>query len=102
MCILVTVTIVMSTHVFVGMAGIVGSKEVTDLVYVLLGDSFVAVQEAVNENLTRMSGTNVNGLRRWNGGVAIPGIPLAHDRQAWAVVIRDVFVVMGTCTSSSR
>ncbi len=54
----------------------------------------------LKENLARMSGIGVYGLRRWNREWLSLGVTWTHDRQAWAAAIRDVGVALDTGTTS--
>ncbi len=53
----------------------------------------------LKEDLARMNGLGVYGLRRWNREWLSLGVRLTQDRQAWAAAIRDV-VALDTGTTS--
>ncbi len=54
----------------------------------------------LKEDLARMSGPGVYGLRRWNREWLQLGITWTQDRQAWAAAIRNVVVAVDTGTTS--
>ncbi len=50
----------------------------------------------LKEDLARLSGSAVDGLRRWNQDWMTIGISWAQDRGAWAATVRDAVVAIDT------
>ncbi len=54
------------------------------------------------EDLARLSGPDVLGLRWWNRDWMTIGIAWAHDRRAWAAAGRDAVVAMDAGATAPR
>ncbi len=56
----------------------------------------------MKEDLARLSGPAVYGLRRWNQDWMTIGIAWAQDRGAWAAAVRDPVVAIDADATASR
>ncbi len=56
----------------------------------------------MKEDLARLSGPAVDGLRRWNQDWMTTGIAWAQDRGAWAAAIRDAVVAIDAGATDPR
>ena len=56
----------------------------------------------LKEDLARLSGPDVFGLRRWNRDWMTIGIDWAQDRRAWAAAVRDAVVAMDAGATAPR
>ncbi len=56
----------------------------------------------LKEDLARLSGTAVNGLRRWNQDWKTIGIAWAQDRGALAAAVWDAVVAMDAGATAPR
>ncbi len=56
----------------------------------------------LKEDLARISGPAVYGLRRWNQDGMTIGIAWAQDRGAWAAAVRDPVVAIDAGATAPR
>ncbi len=56
----------------------------------------------MKEDLARLSGPAVYGLRRWNQDWMTIGIAWAQDRGAWAAAVRDAVVAIDAGATAPR
>ncbi len=56
----------------------------------------------LKEDLARLNGPDVSGLRRWNRDWMTVGIDWAQDRRAWAAAVRDAVVAMDAGATAPR
>ncbi len=66
------------------------------------GDQLKTWMTLLKEDLARLSGPDVYGLRRWNRDWMTSGIVWAQDRRAWAAAIRDATVAMDAGATAPR
>ncbi len=56
----------------------------------------------LKEDITRISGSAVYGLRRWKQDWMTIGIAWAQDRGAWAAAVRDAVVASDAGATAPR